>query len=122
MPAENRHRGAEDPALPLDDVDRAVVLLRCCAPHSVARWSNLAAIEVGGTPVKEFAQQKGLSSSNAAARVFRAREALKKRVAESCGTWAEHGCLTKSIFSSSRSSPSFDWGDPTWYPPTHQLL
>ena len=53
----------------------------------------LQAIEVTGTPVKAFAEQKGLSSSNAAVRVFRAREALKKRVIESCGTCAEHGCL-----------------------------
>lgn len=53
----------------------------------------LEAIEVGGTPVKAFAQAKGLSSSNAAVRVFRAREALKKRVTESCGVCAEHGCV-----------------------------
>ena len=53
----------------------------------------LQAIEVGGTPVKAFAEQKGLSASNAAVRVFRAREALKKRVIDSCGTCAEHGCL-----------------------------
>lgn len=53
----------------------------------------LTAIEVGGTPVKVFAEQKGLSSSNAAVRVFRAREALRKRVSESCGTCAEHGCM-----------------------------
>ena len=53
----------------------------------------LTAIEIGGTPVKTFAEQKGLSSSNAAVRVFRAREALKKRVTESCGTCAEHGCV-----------------------------
>jgi len=53
----------------------------------------LQAIEVGGTPVKTFAEQKGLSAGNAAVRVFRAREALKKRVTESCGTCAEHGCF-----------------------------
>jgi len=53
----------------------------------------LQAIEVTGTPVKAYAEQKGLSSSNAAVRVFRAREALKKRVIESCGTCAEHGCV-----------------------------
>jgi RNA polymerase sigma factor (sigma-70 family) len=53
----------------------------------------LEAIEVAGTPVKTFAEQRGLSASNAAVRVFRAREALKKRVSESCGTCAEHGCL-----------------------------
>ena len=52
----------------------------------------LTAIEIGGTPVKDFAEQKGLSSSNAAVRVFRARAALRKRVTESCGVCAEHGC------------------------------
>jgi RNA polymerase sigma factor (sigma-70 family) len=53
----------------------------------------LHAIEVGGTPVKTFAEQKGLSSNNAAVRVFRAREALRKRVIDSCGICAEHGCV-----------------------------
>jgi RNA polymerase sigma factor (sigma-70 family) len=53
----------------------------------------LQAIEVAGTLVKEFAGRKELSSNNAAVRVFRAREALKKRVTKSCGTCAEHGCL-----------------------------
>jgi RNA polymerase sigma factor (sigma-70 family) len=52
----------------------------------------LQAIDVQGTAVKAFAEQHGLSASNAGVRVFRAREALKRRVAESCGTCAEHGC------------------------------
>jgi RNA polymerase sigma-70 factor (ECF subfamily) len=43
--------------------------------------------------VKAYAAQKGLTAGNAAVRVFRAREALKKRVAQSCGTCAEHGCF-----------------------------
>ena len=52
----------------------------------------LQAIDVGGQTVKAFAAERGLSPGNAGVRVFRAREALKKRVAESCGTCAEHGC------------------------------
>jgi RNA polymerase sigma-70 factor (ECF subfamily) len=52
----------------------------------------LQAVDVHGTPVKAFAEQHGLSASNAGVRVFRARQALKKRVTESCGTCAEHGC------------------------------
>jgi RNA polymerase sigma-70 factor (ECF subfamily) len=52
----------------------------------------LEAIDLGGEPVKSFAERRGLSASNAGVRVFRAREALKKRVIESCGTCAEHGC------------------------------
>ncbi len=53
----------------------------------------LRAIDIEGTPVKAYAEQKGLSPGNAAVRAFRAREALKKRVTESCGTCAEHGCV-----------------------------
>ena len=53
----------------------------------------LHAIDVQGTAVKAFAEQHGLSASNAGVRVFRAREALKRRVTESCGTCAEHGCV-----------------------------
>ena len=52
----------------------------------------LRAIDVDGTAVKAFAEAHGLSAGNAGVRVFRAREALKKRVMESCGTCAEHGC------------------------------
>lgn len=53
----------------------------------------LELIEVGGLSMRTFAEQKGLSAGNAAVRVHRAREALKKRVAQSCGTCAEHGCV-----------------------------
>ena len=52
----------------------------------------LNAIDVQGTPVKTFADERGLTPGNAGVRVFRAREALKKRLVESCGTCAEHGC------------------------------
>ena len=53
----------------------------------------LQEIDVKGTAVKAFAEQHHLSASNAGVRVFRAREALKKRVTQSCGTCAEHGCM-----------------------------
>ena len=52
----------------------------------------LQLVDVQGTPLKVFAEQRGLSTSNAGVRLFRAREALKRRVTESCGTCAEHGC------------------------------
>ena len=52
----------------------------------------LQAVDVDGMAVKVFAEQRGLSASNAGVRVFRAREALKRRLLESCGTCAEHGC------------------------------
>jgi len=53
----------------------------------------LRQIEIEGVSVKDYADQVGISSNNAGVRVFRAREALRKQVARSCGTCAEHGCL-----------------------------
>lgn len=50
-------------------------------------------IEVDGVSVKDFAVEAGISAGNAAVRVFRAREALRKQVSRSCGSCAEHGCL-----------------------------
>lgn len=54
----------------------------------------LRKIEVEGQPVAAFAEEKGLTKSNAGVRVFRAREALRRQVAASCGTCAEHGCVS----------------------------
>jgi RNA polymerase sigma factor (sigma-70 family) len=53
----------------------------------------LRRIEVDGVAVKDFAEERGLSQGNAAVRIFRAREALRRQVAASCGTCAEHGCV-----------------------------
>lgn len=53
----------------------------------------LRRIELDGLPVASFAEQTGISASNAAVRVHRARQSLRKRVEQACGTCAEHGCL-----------------------------
>ena len=53
----------------------------------------LRRIEIDGVAVKDFAEEQGISPSNAAVRIFRARQALRLRVAASCGTCAEHGCM-----------------------------
>lgn len=53
----------------------------------------LRRIEVDGVAVKDFAEESGISASNAAVRIFRAREALRRQVAVSCGTCAKHGCV-----------------------------
>jgi RNA polymerase sigma factor (sigma-70 family) len=53
----------------------------------------LERIEIDGVSVKDYADESGISASNAGVRVFRAREALRKQVARSCGTCAAHGCL-----------------------------
>jgi len=53
----------------------------------------LKRIEVDGVSVKDYAAEAGISTSNAAVRVFRAREALRGQVSRSCGSCAAHGCL-----------------------------
>lgn len=56
-------------------------------------------VEVEGMAVQDFAGQTGITPNNAAVRVFRAREALRKKVKASCGTCADHGCLECSCTS-----------------------
>lgn len=53
----------------------------------------LRRIDVEQVPVKDYAEAKGISASNAGVRIFRAREALRRQIARSCGTCAEHGCF-----------------------------
>lgn len=53
----------------------------------------LKRIEVDGLSVQAFAEETGVSANNAAVRVFRARQALRKQVTVSCGTCADHGCF-----------------------------
>jgi RNA polymerase sigma factor (sigma-70 family) len=54
----------------------------------------LRRVEVEGASMKSYAEERGISPNNAAVRVFRAREALRRQVAASCGTCAEHGCIS----------------------------
>jgi RNA polymerase sigma-70 factor (ECF subfamily) len=88
-------RELETHEAPTDDMEAEICacVSRLAATLKPEYAEALQAVEVRGTPVKAFAEQKGLSANNAGVRVFRAREALKKRVLESCGTCAEHGCV-----------------------------
>ena len=52
----------------------------------------LQKVEVEGVAVKSFGEDAGITSGNAAVRVFRAREALKKKVVTTCGACAAAGC------------------------------
>jgi RNA polymerase sigma-70 factor (ECF subfamily) len=54
----------------------------------------LKRVEVEGIAVKDLADELGISSSNAAVRVFRAREALRKRLTHTCGKCAADGCAS----------------------------
>ena len=48
-------------------------------------------VELGGESLPSFAAATGITRGNAAVRVHRARQALRRRIEESCGTCATHG-------------------------------
>ncbi len=86
---------------------RAIESEICACVSEVARSLKpeyadaLVAVDVNGAPVKAFAEARGLTATNAGVRVYRAREALRKRVTRACGTCAEHGCFDCSCKSAS---------------------
>jgi RNA polymerase sigma factor (sigma-70 family) len=49
-------------------------------------------VDLEGESVRSFAAAAGITRGNAAVRLYRARQALRRRVEESCGTCATHGC------------------------------
>jgi DNA-directed RNA polymerase specialized sigma24 family protein len=53
----------------------------------------LRRVDLGGMRPVDFAAEAGISPNNAMVRLHRARKALRARLAEACGTCAEHGCL-----------------------------
>ena len=52
----------------------------------------LRRVEMEGERVGAYAVDAGISASNASVRLHRAREALRRRLIETCGTCATHGC------------------------------
>lgn len=50
-------------------------------------------VDINGTPIVAAAAKRGISAGNARVRLHRARQALRRRVEEACGTCAVHGCL-----------------------------
>jgi len=50
-------------------------------------------VEVEGMQVKAWAAEAGITPNNAAVRLHRAREALRRQVLASCGSCAIHGCV-----------------------------
>jgi RNA polymerase sigma factor (sigma-70 family) len=50
-------------------------------------------VDLDGLSVRDFAAEAGVTPGNAGVRLHRAREALGRQLARSCGTCLEHGCL-----------------------------
>ncbi len=102
-----RHRAAEDRAL-----DRwAKELITETQPHPFTQnvvcqciesvlatlkpqYSEIIRqVDLAETPLDTFARAVGITAGNAAVRIHRARQALKKQLALTCGTCAEHRCV-----------------------------
>jgi RNA polymerase sigma factor (sigma-70 family) len=91
-----RELGGEDgEAVPTLETTNAVCeCIRSLASTLKPEYAQaIERIDVDEVSVQDFAAEAGISANNAAVRVHRAREALRKRVATTCGTCAEHGCV-----------------------------
>src|SRR5262249_21143476 len=53
----------------------------------------LRRVEADCLSVRDYAAEAGITPNNAAVRLFRARETLRKRVVRWCGACAERGCV-----------------------------
>jgi RNA polymerase sigma-70 factor (ECF subfamily) len=50
-------------------------------------------VDLGGMSVRVYAEESGITPSNAGVRLHRAREALRRQLARACGTCVTHGCF-----------------------------
>jgi RNA polymerase sigma factor (sigma-70 family) len=50
-------------------------------------------VDLDGLSVQDYAGEAGITPTNAGVRLHRAREALRKQLARTCGTCLEHECL-----------------------------
>jgi RNA polymerase sigma-70 factor (ECF subfamily) len=53
----------------------------------------LRKVDLSETSLDTFAKEMGITTGNAAVRVHRARQTLKKQLTIVCGTCAKHGCI-----------------------------
>ena len=84
-----------EPAAPDGDTQAAIcacvgVLAGTLKPEYA---TALKRVELDGLSLQAFAAEAGITANNAAVRLFRAREALEKRLRATCRTCADHGCL-----------------------------
>ena len=84
-----------EPAAPEAETEREICrcILELAGTLKPEYAAALKRVEVEGASVQDFAAEAGITANNAAVRLFRARGALKSRVAATCRTCADHGCL-----------------------------
>lgn len=98
-----RRRGTESRALeslasePAQDAELMNAVCECVTslvPTLKPEYASaIRRVELDGVAVRDYAAEEQMTANAAGVRVFRARQALRKRLVQSCGTCAEHGCL-----------------------------
>jgi RNA polymerase sigma factor (sigma-70 family) len=101
-----RHRAAEDRALErwAQDLTEAApdpqtheIVCECIAEVLLtmkpAYSEILRSVDLADATLDTFAKNVGITAGNAAVRIHRARQALKKQLTQICGTCAKHGCI-----------------------------
>jgi RNA polymerase sigma factor (sigma-70 family) len=90
---------AAQPAEPAASPDDELMTTVCACVDSMLATLKpdyadaIRRVDMHGESVSDFAHGQGITANNAAVRVHRARQALRRRLEESCGTCAEHACL-----------------------------
>jgi RNA polymerase sigma-70 factor (ECF subfamily) len=80
---------------PPEDAARTV----CACIHNVLGTLKpeyegaLRAVDLDGGELRAFARDAGISPNNAAVRLHRSRQALRKRLVSMCGACARHNCI-----------------------------
>jgi RNA polymerase sigma factor (sigma-70 family) len=100
-----RHRSAEDRALErwandltevAPDPQTEAIVCECIdevLPTLKPAYTEiLREVDLAGKSLETFSNKAGITTGNAAVRVHRARQALKKQLILVCGTCSKHGC------------------------------
>lgn len=86
--------GQEDRSIEMDDHDLRETVCGCVLglvnTLKPAYAEALRQVDLQEKSVAEFASAEGITPGNAAVRLFRAREALRKQVIRCCGTCVDH--------------------------------
>lgn len=96
--AKHRHAPIDDPLMSADPSPDEVAILCSCfrelIPTLKPEYAELIMkLELSETTPEHVAQQLGLSRNNLKVRRHRARQALRRRLEETCRVCARHGCL-----------------------------
>lgn len=87
---------AEESVPPIDEELHGAICACVAALVETLKPEYAAAIrrvDLDGIPVVQFARETGITAGNAGVRLHRAHAALRKQLALSCNTCADHACI-----------------------------